>query len=93
VRFVHAHSNESSNYIRDNINKTETDERTPLWEGHSLKKVINLPFIVLGYRQVGRKFAIKSILAISGLSIYLATIHYPDVTPDKLFTALFGGFF
>jgi uncharacterized membrane-anchored protein YitT (DUF2179 family) len=28
-----------------------------------------------------------------GLSICLATIHYPDVTPDKLLTAVFGGFF
>ena len=28
-----------------------------------------------------------------GLSVCLATIHYPDVTPDKLLTAVFGGFF
>jgi uncharacterized membrane-anchored protein YitT (DUF2179 family) len=55
--------------------------------------VINLPFIALGYRQVGRKFAIKSALAIAGLSVCLAVIHYPDVTPDKLLTAVFGGFF
>ena len=32
-------------------------------------------------------------LAISGLSVCLATVHYPDVTPDKLLTAVFGGFF
>jgi uncharacterized membrane-anchored protein YitT (DUF2179 family) len=55
--------------------------------------VINLPFIVLGYRQIGRAFAIRSGLAITGLSISLVTIHYPDVTPDKLLTAVFGGFF
>jgi uncharacterized membrane-anchored protein YitT (DUF2179 family) len=55
--------------------------------------VINLPFIGLGYRQIGRAFAIRSALAISGLSVCLATIHYPDVTPDKLLTAVFGGFF
>ena len=55
--------------------------------------VINLPFIALGYRQVGRKFAIKSALAIAGLSVCLAVIKYPDVTPDKLLTAVFGGFF
>lgn len=54
---------------------------------------INLPFIGLGYRQIGRAFAIRSALAISGLSVCLATIHYPDVTPDKLLTAVFGGFF
>jgi uncharacterized membrane-anchored protein YitT (DUF2179 family) len=55
--------------------------------------VINLPFIALGYRQIGRAFAIRSALAIGGLSVCLATIHYPDVTPDKLLTAVFGGFF
>jgi uncharacterized membrane-anchored protein YitT (DUF2179 family) len=54
---------------------------------------INLPFIGLGYRQIGRAFAIRSALAISGLSVCLAKIHYPDVTPDKLLTAVFGGFF
>lgn len=55
--------------------------------------VINLPFIVLGYRQIGGKFAIKSALAIAGLSVCLAFINYPQVTSDKLLTAVFGGFF
>ncbi len=55
--------------------------------------VINLPFIALGYRQIGRAFAIRSALAIVGLAACLATVHYPDVTPDKLLTAVFGGFF
>ena len=55
--------------------------------------VINLPFIALGYHQIGRDFAIRSAAAIVGLSACLATIHYPDVTPDKLLTAVFGGFF
>lgn len=55
--------------------------------------IINLPFIALGYRLVGRKFAIKSALAIGGLSICLAFLKYPDVTHDKLLTAVFGGFF
>ena len=55
--------------------------------------VINLPFIALGYRQLGRAFAIRSTLAIVGLSVVLATVHYPDVTPDRLLTAVFGGFF
>jgi uncharacterized membrane-anchored protein YitT (DUF2179 family) len=55
--------------------------------------VINLPFIALGYRQIGKKFAVKSALAIAGLSICLAVIKYPDITPDKLLTAIFGGFF
>ena len=55
--------------------------------------IINLPFIALGYNQIGKKFAVKSALAIAGLSICLAVIKYPDITPDKLLTAVFGGFF
>jgi uncharacterized membrane-anchored protein YitT (DUF2179 family) len=55
--------------------------------------VINLPFIALGYKHLGRAFAIRSTLSIVGLSVVLATVHYPDVTPDKLLTAVFGGFF
>jgi uncharacterized membrane-anchored protein YitT (DUF2179 family) len=55
--------------------------------------VINLPFIALGYRQIGKKFAIKSALAIAGLALCLAVVKFPDVTPDKLLTAVFGGFF
>ncbi|KAB0663706.1 YitT family protein [Oryzomonas japonica] len=55
--------------------------------------LINLPFIALAYRQIGLKFAIKSTLTIAGLSLCLTFVQYPDVTPDKLLTAVFGGFF
>jgi Uncharacterized conserved protein len=58
-----------------------------------LVPLINLPFIALGYHQIGSKFALKSILAIAGLAVCLAFVDYPDVTPDKLLTAVFGGFF
>ncbi len=54
---------------------------------------INLPFIALGYSQIGRSFAFKSALAIAGLSVCLVAVPYPDVTPDLLLTAVFGGFF
>jgi len=62
----------------------------PIW---ILILVFNLPFILLAYRQVGIGFAVKSALAITGLALCLAVIPYPDVTPDKLLTAVFGGFF
>jgi uncharacterized membrane-anchored protein YitT (DUF2179 family) len=55
--------------------------------------VINLPFIGLGYRHLGRAFAIRSAAAILGLGACLAFVTFPDVTPDKLLTAVFGGFF
>lgn len=55
--------------------------------------LINFPFIALGFRQIGWMFALKSTLAIAGLSACLAFVSYPDVTPDKLLTAVFGGLF
>ncbi|HEX8424689.1 YitT family protein [Hymenobacter sp.] len=55
--------------------------------------LINLPFLVLGYRQMGLKFAIKSVLAITGLALCLEVVRYPDVTHDLLLTAVFGGVF
>jgi uncharacterized membrane-anchored protein YitT (DUF2179 family) len=55
--------------------------------------LINLPFVLLGYRYLGKAFAIKSALAIGGLAACLAWIQFWDVTQDKLLTAVFGGFF
>ena len=63
------------------------------WPIALLIPAINLPFIILAYYQLGLKFAIKTVIAITGLSLCLAFLPYPDVTPDKLLTALFGGFF
>ncbi len=55
--------------------------------------LVNLPFIAVGYRQMGRAFAVRSILAIGGLAVVLAAVPYPDVTPDLVLTAVFGGLF
>ena len=63
------------------------------WPLSILIAVINIPFVVLGYRLVGRGFAIRSAIGIFGLSLCLALVTFPDVTSDKLLTAVFGGFF
>ena len=55
--------------------------------------LINLPFVAVGYKGIGGKFAIKSVLAIAGLAVCLASVNYPEVTQDKLLIAVFGGFF
>ena len=55
--------------------------------------LVNLPFIVIGYLHLSRTFAVRSILATSGLAAVLATVPFPDVTPDLVLTAVFGGFF
>lgn len=54
---------------------------------------INIPFLILGYTQVGKPFAIKSIIAITGLGLALTFCNFPLVTSDKLLVAVFGGFF
>ena len=55
--------------------------------------VINLPFLILGFSQIGKQFALKSIIAIIGLAIVIHLIPYPLITSDKLLIAVFGGFF
>ncbi|MDP3567664.1 YitT family protein [Sediminibacterium sp.] len=54
---------------------------------------INIPFIILGYIVMGKQFAIKTSLAIVGLSLVLATVTFPNITNDNLLVAVFGGFF
>ncbi|MDH5399840.1 MAG: YitT family protein, partial [Cyclobacteriaceae bacterium] len=55
--------------------------------------VINVPFIILGLSTIGRQFALKSIIAILLLALFVHFISYPVVTQDKLLIAVFGGFF
>jgi len=55
--------------------------------------VLNLPFLILGWRQINKIFSIKSIVAISALALVVAFLPYPVMTNDKLLVAVFGGFF
>jgi uncharacterized membrane-anchored protein YitT (DUF2179 family) len=55
--------------------------------------LINLPFVVIAYTQVSKKFAIKTLIAIAALAGVLAAVEFPIVTNDKLLIAVFGGFF
>jgi uncharacterized membrane-anchored protein YitT (DUF2179 family) len=55
--------------------------------------IINIPFIFLGYKTIGKRFAIKTIFAIALLALFIANITFPDVTNDKLLVAIFGGMF
>ncbi len=54
---------------------------------------INIPFVILGYKVMGKTFAFKTTIAITGLSLCLAFVHFPDITQDNLLVAVFGGFF
>jgi len=55
--------------------------------------IINVPFVALGYRHLGRAFAVRSSLAIVTLAVVVAIVDYPSVTRDLVLTAIFGGFF
>ncbi len=55
--------------------------------------LINIPFVILAFTIIGRQFAVKTALGITGLAICILTVHFPEVTHDKLLVAVFGGFF
>lgn len=56
--------------------------------------VLNLPFIYLGYRRLGKTFAIASISGVIMLSIATIILHdIPTVTDDAILAAVFGGVF
>lgn len=55
--------------------------------------LINIPFIVMGYKQISPEFAFKTLFAIIGLAIVLVLVDYTVVTNDKVLIAVFGGFF
>ena len=55
--------------------------------------IVNFPFIILGFSQIGKGFALKSIMAIIGLALIVHFVPYPLITSDKLLIAVFGGLF
>jgi uncharacterized membrane-anchored protein YitT (DUF2179 family) len=55
--------------------------------------IVNTPFIILGFRLIGKLFAVKTAIAIATLAVVVAVIPYPQITQDKLLIAIFGGFF
>lgn len=55
--------------------------------------LINIPFILIGYTQVSKIFAVKTLVAIVALAICVAIIDFPLITHDKLLISFFGGFF
>lgn len=55
--------------------------------------IVNLPFLLLGFRTINRSFAIRSIISIGLLAIAVEFVEVPIITEDKLLVAVFGGFF
>ncbi len=63
------------------------------WDLSYLIIIINIPFIILGYRQIGKLFAIKTAIAITALSLGLVFLPFEPITHEKVLVAFFGGFF
>ena len=55
--------------------------------------LLNIPFIYIGAKQIGKVFAISTLFAILTLSIIIYFFDFPIITDDKLLISIFGGFF
>ena len=55
--------------------------------------LVNLPFILMGFKTISKEFAVKTAIGIIALSLIVAIVPYPQITQDKLLVSVFGGFF
>ena len=62
------------------------------WHISLILLVLNIPFILIGYRKIGKTFAVQSFIAVALLALCMAIIEVPKVTDDKILIAVFGGF-
>lgn len=54
--------------------------------------LLNIPFIYLGYKQIGTSFTVASIFGIIIMSIFTAIFHpYPPLIDDPFLACIFGG--
>lgn len=63
------------------------------WHLGLILVLFNIPFIIIGKLMVGKTFAIRTSLAVTGVALCLQYFHFPELTHDKLLVAAFGGFF
>jgi uncharacterized membrane-anchored protein YitT (DUF2179 family) len=54
--------------------------------------IFNLPFLIIGYKQIGKTFAISTLLGITVMSLGTTMLHHVDpFVQDKLLAFVFGG--
>lgn len=53
----------------------------------------NIPFIIMGWLQMNRAFAVRTTVGVLLLGLCLAFFPYPELHYDKLLVSTFGGFF
>ncbi len=55
--------------------------------------LLNIPFVIMGYAQIGKNFVVKTSMGIIGLALCIAIVNFPILTTDRLLISVFGGFF
>jgi uncharacterized membrane-anchored protein YitT (DUF2179 family) len=56
--------------------------------------ILNLPFMVVGYNQIGKRFVISSLIALGALAVFVTYLNPKEpLTDDLLLGAIFGGVF
>lgn len=54
--------------------------------------ILNIPFFFIGYKQIGKTFALSTVLGITVLSLTTTFLHdWPVLTEDLLLATVFGG--
>lgn len=54
--------------------------------------ILNVPFLFIGYKQIGKTFVITSLFSITTFSLFTFILHpIPGLTNDVLLAAVFGG--
>ena len=54
--------------------------------------ILNLPFLIVGYKQIGKTFALSTLFAVISLSIGVSILHpIAGITQDILLATIFGG--
>ena len=54
--------------------------------------ILNLPFVLIGYKQIGKTFALSTIFSVICFSIGVTLLHpVPGITQDILLATIFGG--
>ncbi|KHD36071.1 membrane protein [Clostridium acetobutylicum] len=54
--------------------------------------LLNLPFLIVGYKQIGKTFALSTLFSVICLSIGVSVLHpIPGITHDILLATIFGG--
>jgi uncharacterized membrane-anchored protein YitT (DUF2179 family) len=54
--------------------------------------ILNLPFLVVGYKQIGKTFALSTLFSVICLSVSVSVLHpIPGITQDTLLATIFGG--